>query len=132
MSAKTITYMLIAEDLKKDNRFFEVYPALSNDIQKYRKSPGCGSCREAINKIIKGDIALLKKIYGDDIVVDMNSFPKVRIPKYVLKKMTLDEYEKYINDYKGIMQGVPPNAMYIPEKQLVYVTAIEYTEREAK
>jgi hypothetical protein len=132
MAVKTITYSLLAEDLKKDNRFFEVYPQFSAEIQKYRQSPGCGGCRDVISKIMKGDTAPLKKIYGDDIVVDMNSFPKVRIPKYVLKKMTLDEYEKYINNYQGMFQGAPPSVMYVPEQQLVYVTTVEFTEQEMK
>jgi len=127
----TITYQTLSEDLKTNNKFFDTYPDLVNEINQYRKSPNCGSCRNIVNKVLSGDIEKLKKVYGNDIVVNqtMPPNPPARHPFPVLKKMTLEEYEKYMNDNsQRPVMGMPSYPMYVPELKQVWVTMTEYRE----
>jgi len=129
---KPITYIDLQEDLKINNDFLEAYPDLTKQIEKYRKSPNCGSCRGIINIIMKGDIEPLKKVYGDDVSVDINSIPKprIRIPKPALKKMTLEEYEEFVSNTMPSAPNVLPNAFYVEKLDQVWVHIIEYEEKE--
>lgn len=129
-----VTYESLQEDLKVNNDFFEAYPDLTKQIEKYRRSPNCGSCRGIINVIMKGDPAPLKKIYGEDVEVDVASIPKpkVRIPVQVLKKLSLEEYEDFVAKGMPAAPNIIPNAFYVEKLDQVWVHTIEYKEKETK
>ena len=132
--AKKITYDLLQEDLKTNNAFFEAYPDLTKQIEKYRRSPNCGSCRGIVNVIMKGDPAPLKKVYNEEVEVDVESVPKpkVRIPVQTLKKLTLEEYEDMVTNGRPPAPNIIPNAFYVEKLDQVWVHTIEYKEKETK